>query len=100
MSTSSLARHQLSVNVMKEQAQIEVPDVEVKIENDIVKVKIEKLAGMYQIDNLRTDVSSAFKRVKYSDYVVTTARVSDNETNFIFILEDVGSDKNLSRQKA
>ena len=69
---------------MKEQAQIEVPDVEVKIENDIVKVKIEKLAGMYQIDNLRTDVSSAFKG-KYSDYVVTTARVSDNETNFIFI---------------
>ena len=79
--TSSLV-DTLSVNVMKEQAQIEVPDVEVKIENDIVKVKIEKLAGMYQIDNLRTDVSSAFKG-KYSDYVVTTARVSDNETNFI-----------------
>lgn len=89
--TSSLV-DTLSVNVMKEQAQIEVPDVEVKIENDIVKVKIEKLAGMYQIENLKTDVSSSFKG-KYSDYVVTTARVSDNETNFIFILEDVGSDK-------
>lgn len=82
----------LSVNTMKEQSEIEVPDVEVTTNGDEITVEIERLAGMYDMDNIKTDVNSSFKD-KYSDYVVTTARVADNETKFIFVLENVGNDK-------
>lgn len=82
----------LSVNTMKEQAEIEVPDVEVTTKGDEITVEIERLAGMYDMDNIKTDVNSSFKD-KYSDFVVTTARVADNETKFIFVLENVGNDK-------
>ena len=85
----------LSVNTMKEQAEIEVPDVEVTTKGDEITVEIERLAGMYDMDNIKTDVNSSFKD-KYSDYVVTTARVADNETKFIFVLENVGNDKTFT----
>lgn len=85
----------LSVNTMKEQAEIEVPDVEVTTKGDEITVEIERLAGMYDLDNIKTDVNSSFKD-KYSDYVVTTARVADNETKFIFVLENVGNDKTFT----
>ena len=80
---------------MKEQAEIEVPDVEVTTKSDEITVEIERLAGMYDMDNIKTDVNSSFKD-KYSDYVVTTARVADNETKFIFVLENVGNDKTFT----
>lgn len=82
----------LTVNTMKEQSRIEVPDVEVEWKDDEIIVKIERLAGMYELETLKADVSSSFKN-KYSNYVVTTARLSNNENEFIFILEDLGSDK-------
>lgn len=85
----------LSVNTMKEQAEIEVPDVEVTTKGDEITVEIERLAGMYDLDNIKTDVNSSFKD-KYSNYVVTTARVADNETKFIFVLENVGNDKTFT----
>lgn len=85
----------LSVNTMKEQAEIEVPDVEVTTKGDEITVEIERLAGMYDLDNIKTDVNSSFKD-KYSDFVVTTARVADNETKFIFVLENVGNDKTFT----
>lgn len=85
----------LSVNTMKEQAEIEVPDVEVTTKGDEIMVEIERLAGMYDLDNIKTDVNSSFKD-KYSDFVVTTARVADNETKFIFVLENVGNDKTFT----
>ena len=85
----------LSVNTMKEQAEIEVPDVEVTTKGDEITVEIERLAGMYDMDNIKTDVNSSFKD-KYSDFVVTTARVADNETKFIFVLENVGNDKTFT----
>ena len=85
----------LSVNTMKEQAEIEVPDVEVTTNGDEITVEIERLAGMYDLDNIKTDVNSSFKD-KYSDFVVTTARVADNETKFIFVLENVGNDKTFT----
>ena len=82
----------LTVNTMKEQSRIEVPDVEVEWKDDEIIVNIERLAGMYELDTLKVDVSSSFKQ-KYSNYVVTTARLSNNENEFIFTLEDLGSDK-------
>lgn len=82
----------LSVNTMKEQSRIEVPDVVVECNDDEIIVKIERLAGMYELETLKADVSSSFKN-KYSNYVVTTARLSNNENEFIFTLEDLGSDK-------
>lgn len=82
----------LSVNTMKEQSRIEVPDVKVECKDDEIIVKIERLAGMYELDTLKADVSSSFKN-QYSNYVVTTARLSNNENEFIFTLEDLGSDK-------
>lgn len=82
----------LTVNTMKEQSRIEVPDVEIEWKDDEIIVNIERLAGMYELDTLKVDVSSSFKQ-KYSNYVVTTARLSNNENEFIFTLEDLGSDK-------
>ncbi len=76
--------------MMKEQAEIEVPDVD---DNKAMKSlsKSKDLQGMYDMDNIKTDDSS-FKD-KYSDFVVTTARVADNET---FVLENVRTTR-LSR---
>lgn len=85
----------LTVNTMKEQSRIEVPDVEVEWKDDEIIVNIERLAGMYELDTLKVDVSSSFKQ-KYSNYVVTTARLSNNENEFIFTLEDLGSDKTFT----
>lgn len=85
----------LTVNTMKEQSRIEVPDVEVEWKDDEIIVKIERLAGMYELDTLKVDVSSSFKQ-KYANYVVTTARLSNNENEFIFTLEDLGSDKTFT----
>ncbi len=74
----------LSVNTMKEQAEIEVPDV--KWRRKVVKSPSKLTAGMYDLDNIKTVVNSSFKD-KYSDYVVTTARLPTMRRKFIFVLE-------------
>ncbi len=42
---------------------------------------------MYDLDNIKR-TNPSFKRQNYSDYVVTTASYADNETRFIFVLEE------------
>ncbi len=49
----------LSVNTMKEQAEIEVPDVEVTTKRNHYRNR--KTAGMYDMDNIKTDVNSRLK---------------------------------------
>ncbi len=61
---------------------------------DEITVENRRLAGMYDMDNIKTDVNSSFK-TNTPIFVVTTARVADNETKFIFVLENVGNDKNF-----
>ncbi len=56
------------VNTMKEQAEIEVPNVEVTTKSDEIAVEIERLAACTSMDNIKTDVNSSFKD-KYSDFV-------------------------------
>ncbi len=62
----------------------QVPDVEGDNKGDENHCRKSKdLRSMYDMDNSKL-MNSSFKD-KYSDFVVTTARVADNETKFIFI---------------
>ncbi len=70
---------------MKEQAEIEVPDVEVTTKGDEITVEIERLAGMYDT----TSMNSSFK-ASVPDFVDNRQSYKDNETKFV--LKNVGND--------
>lgn len=82
----------MTVDKNKDQPSIKVPSVSVTKSKQTLGVQIEKLAGMYDIERMVEDVNSSLRN-KFSNFNVTSARISDDFNYFEFQLENVAFDK-------
>lgn len=83
----------MTVNRLKDSPKIEVPGVVVTDNSPShYLVEIEKLPGMYDLDNLKQDLSSSFRGNK-AGYAVVSSVATDDGNWFKFVLEDVATDK-------
>lgn len=83
----------MSVNRLQDTPFIAVPDVTVIDKSpSYIKVELEKLAGMYEIDRLKEDINSSFRK-SLSQYAVVSSMITQDGLFYKFVLEDVATDK-------
>lgn len=82
----------MTINLMKDVPRVEVPKIKVTFNNDKICIFVQRLAGMNDVEKIKTNIDAAIVG-RYKSFAVIEAIQADDGTNFDFCLEDLGSDK-------
>ena len=82
----------MTINLMKDVPRVEVPKIKVTFNNDKICIFVQRLAGMNDVEKIKTNIDAAIVG-RYKSFAVIEAIKADDGTHFDFCLEDLGSDK-------
>lgn len=82
----------MTINLMKDVPRVEVPRIKVTFNNDKICIFVQRLAGMNDVEKIKTNIDAAIVG-RYKSFAVVEAIQADDGTHFDFCLEDLGSDK-------
>lgn len=82
----------MTINLMKDVPRVEVPKIKVTFNNDKICIFVQRLAGMNDVEKIKTNIDAAIVG-RYKSFAVIEAIQADDGTHFDFCLEDLGSDK-------